>query len=523
MLRPSMREGGAVPLEVVFMFPGVGEQYVGMGGGLYDAEAVFRHHFDGCAAVLRQISDIDLHASLYPERGSQPRLHVRQPRRVTMTHPALFATEYALAQLWISWGINPSAMIGHGLGEYAAACIAGVISFEDAIQIVARRASLIEGLAPGAMLAVALPEAQLRALLSADLSVAAVNAPSMCVAAGSQERVDAFKAVLAARGVAYRDVNSSHAFHSHMMDAIYPELIALFGSIRLQQPSIPYISNLTGDWITPEQVTDPRYWARHTCQTVRFADGIARLNGSGRHAFVEIGPGQSLASFLHQQTEVTARPQLHVLQSLPAEHESLSDTELVARSLSSLWCGGVAVEGAADHTDQPRIRLRPAETGHAHDQDHPSNETSRTGCLESRERTLNAAMAPPPTGQLRIGVRPAYIDPEGDIERMQAAVWSAILGVSHIGRDDDFFRLGGNSLIAMTLLNRVREALQLELPLKALFGHSTLRGFAACVEHALLEEIEALSDDEARQRVLALDGMREPTPTASHWHRADTI
>lgn len=468
------------PPDVVFMFPGVGEQYVGMGRGLYEAESVYRSHFDRCAAALLDISDIDLHAELDPGRGRlQEATRAEAPRmkRTALTHPAIFATELALAQLWMSWGVSPSAMIGHSLGEYAVACIAGVMSLDDAVRLVARRSALIESLTTGAMLAVATSESELRSLLPADLSIAAVNAPSRCVVAGSKERVSAFESVLDDRGLAHRYVNASHAFHSYIMESIYPDLIALFDGIQLQPPSVPYLSNLTGDWITPEQATDPTHWARHTCQAVRFGDGIARLSETGRYAFLEIGPGRSLASFVTQQLKATARPRPQISPSLPAAQDRLSDVELTARSLGRIWCEGVAVDWPAYHANESRRRVRlptPAETG----TDHP-------------------------------GLHPANGEPRGAIEEMQAQIWSAALGLPTIDRNDDFFGLGGDSLVAAKVLNRVRDALQLSLPLKTLFEYPTLREFSARVELMLLEEIEALSDEEALRQVVELDAMAE--------------
>lgn len=532
-------------LPVTFLFPGMGEQYLGMARGLYAREPVFRKYFDLCAALLRQHADIDLQAGLYPAQSAatpapgfdlralmgrgaatsgaaELTADERSLRRTGFAHPALFTIEYALAQLWLSWGLRPTAMIGHSLGEYVAACLAGVFSLEDAVKLVARRAALIENLPAGGMLAVALPEDELLAVLPQDLSLAAVNAATLCVVAGPVPALQACKTLLAARGIAHREVQAGHAFHSSMMEAIKPQLQALFAGVSLQAPQLAYLSNLSGDWIRAEQATDPTYWAEHTCRTVRFAAGLARLQERGAQAYVEVGPGQSLASFVYQHCAGETREQLHIVQSLPAAHEAGDDEAYLARALASLWCAGVAVDWAALHAEAPRQRLHlptypferkrywiePPALLHAAAPASPFASPA-PAAADGAVTTAASPLAPVAT------TRPPYLAPDGDIEALLAEQWGTVLGLTPIGRDDHFFRLGGSSLLAIQLLTRIRDSLQLELPLKAVFEHPTLRAFSAHIEECLLAELEALPDDEAeRQAAQIATPATAPSPSA---------
>jgi phthiocerol/phenolphthiocerol synthesis type-I polyketide synthase E len=272
-------------------------------------------------------------------------------------HPALFAVEYALAQLWMHWGIRPVALLGHSLGEYVAACIAGVMSFADAARIVTRRAQLIQELPVGGMLAVAQPADQLSSWVSGAVSLAASNAPALSVLSGERRELDRIAQELTARKVAHRQVPAEHAFHSRMMEPIREPLAALFKGVELRAPQVPYISNLTGTWITAEQATDPRYWAAHTCQTVRFAEGLERLGELPVSIFLEVGPGTSLTSFATQSPAVREREGVLALASLPASQERCSSQFAVARTLAALWSAGCPVDWAAYHAEVPRQRV----------------------------------------------------------------------------------------------------------------------------------------------------------------------
>jgi acyl transferase domain-containing protein len=257
----------------VFLLPGQGTQYVGMGHELYETEPVFRHHVDWCCDVLEADLGLDLRSILYPS-SAEERSARQELRRTLFTQTALFVIEYATAKLWMHWGIVPDAMIGHSIGEYAAACIADVFSLSDALMLVAARGRLMSEAGAGAMLAVPLPEESVGPMLDGrGLSLAAVNAPSLCVVSGAEGAIEEFARRLENSGVASKRLEIAYAFHSEMMDAVLPQFLKEVRKISLRAPSVPFVSNVTGTWITPEDATNPQYWVKHLRQTVRFSDG----------------------------------------------------------------------------------------------------------------------------------------------------------------------------------------------------------------------------------------------------------
>ncbi|HEX9668979.1 MAG TPA: beta-ketoacyl synthase N-terminal-like domain-containing protein, partial [Thermoanaerobaculia bacterium] len=302
---------------VCFLLPGQGAQHVGMGKELYAAEPAFRDALDRCCELLAPELGLDLRALLYPPAGADREDAARRLEQTALAQPALFAVEAALAELWASWGVRPRALLGHSLGEYVAAYLAGVFSLADGLRLVAARGRLMQALPAGAMLAVPLGEEEVKELLGKEegggVSLAAVNAPSACVVSGPADAVDAFAARLAERQIAARRLHTSHAFHSAMMEPAVAAFRAVVETVPLRPPGLPYLSNVTGGWITAAEATDPGYWARHLRQTVRFGDGLATLLAGDPALVLEVGPGQTLSTFARRQPAAADR----VVPSLP--------------------------------------------------------------------------------------------------------------------------------------------------------------------------------------------------------------
>jgi len=338
---------------VVFMFPGQGSQYPGMGGKLYHSEPVFRAHVDHCAEWLRPILQADLRAILFPADGSEKEAE-QLLVQTQFTQPAVFVIEYALAKLWMSWGVKPAAMIGHSVGEYVAGCLAGVFALEDALSLVARRAELIQRQPGGAMLSVRLSEKELLSLLNENgqLDIAAINSPTQCVVAGPYDAIAAFEKKLASREVMTRHLHTSHAFHSQMMEPVIAPFMELLGQVKLNKPQIPYVSNVTARWITPTESQRAEYWAGHVRQTVRFADGIAELMKEGANVLLEVGPGRTLSALASQHP--ARSPEQVVLPSLPLR--GVQEPRGILEALGRLWMSGVDLDWEGFYANERRRR-----------------------------------------------------------------------------------------------------------------------------------------------------------------------
>ena len=339
---------------VAFLFSGQGSQYPGMGREFYEHEPSFRADVDQCASVLKPYLDRDLRELIFP-RNTPVEQAAELLRQTAYAQPALFAIEYAMARLWMRWGIRPAAMIGHSLGEYVATHLAGVFSLEDALRLVATRGRLMQSLPSGAMLSAPLGEAEIQKRLSHDLSIAAVNAPNSCVVSGSFEAVGEIRKKLLAEGIEGRRLETSHAFHSAMMDPILPLFGAHLENVVLKAPALRYVSNLTGAWITSEQATDPGYWLRHLRETVRFSDGLAALSEIRGLRLLEVGPGNALASLARKHDRLIDAS--HVFPSLPHPSEKVSATATMFGALGRLWLGGCHVDWQEFHTQQSRRRV----------------------------------------------------------------------------------------------------------------------------------------------------------------------
>lgn len=453
--------GGAAPADgVVFLFPGQGSQRVGMGRELYAHEPAFRETLDRCADALRDHMDLDLRELLYPKSGKEQWAEdlLVQTR---YTQPALFSVEYALAQLWRSYGVEPAAMIGHSVGEYVAACVAGVFSLEDGLRLIAERGRLIQQQPGGSMLAVLADADEVSSGLDGSLCLAAVNSPSLCVVAGSHEEIEALDAQFCSRGVTTRRLRTSHAFHSSAMDPALEPFEKAMRSVSLRSPKIPYVSNVTGDWAKGEVVTEAAYWARHLRETVRFAAGAEML--LKKHGtFLEVGPGGTLSSLMRQQQ---GSPSARVVAaSLPTRKNAASEYEALFEAVGRLWVSGVSIDWHGLHAGRQRRRvslptyaferkrysIEPAavEPAVARGPERVVTIPSRASAEDSR-----AAPAVRPSGPLRDVLRTKLVELSG-------------LPAEVLGDDTAFVDLGLDSLQLAQLCRVIETAFGVRLPVK---------------------------------------------------------
>ncbi len=345
------------PGEVVFMFPGQGSQYLNMGRDLYRHEAVYREAIDTCADFLLPLLGQDIRQILYPDTGESVPADTtadaaaagERLKNTRYTQPALFITEYALARLWLSWGIQPTIYCGHSIGEYVAAHLAGVFSLRDALTLVATRGQLISELPRGSMLSVRLGREPLLERLPATLSLAAVNSHTLCVVAGPDEEVAEFSRQLDRLELPNRVLETSHAFHSAMMDPILDTFRAVVERITLHRPQKPIVSTVSGTWLTDAQATSPDYWATHMRETVQFADALETLFASERPLLLEAGPGAVTTSLARQQLQGRSVP---MVASLDSRLGTNAEYPAILQALGQLWLAGVEPDWAAFNAGQ---------------------------------------------------------------------------------------------------------------------------------------------------------------------------
>ena len=471
---------GAAPKNrprVVFMFPGQGSQYPDMGRDLYQHEPEFRAQVQRCAQILKPIMGEDLLELLYPLENSA---ESKQRLMATIAaQPAIFSVEYALARLWQSRGIQPDAMIGHSIGEFVAAVIAGVFSLEDALGIVAERGRLMQSLPGGAMLAVRQSEAQVRPLLPGSLALAAINGPNLCVVAGPYEAIDAFEKELAARSIVSRRLHTSHAFHSAMVDPIVEPLRAAVNKVALHAPRIPYVSCVSGDWIRTEQATAPQYWALHAREAVRFHDGIQAVCAEAA-LLIEVGPGSTLTTLALQSTRGRNVP---VISSLQDAERLRDDRVCFIEALGRAWILGVAPDWRTLHAD-PAARI--SMPTYPFERTRHWLETAGAEPAAAHEFMTAAPRLPPisPSSPIQevSAMNQSPVNHEQEVRGKIAAILEDLSGERPESLDTDvsFLEMGYDSLFLTQVAQKIDQQLRVKITFRQLLGdHSTIPALAA--------------------------------------------
>ncbi|WSQ13143.1 acyltransferase domain-containing protein [Streptomyces sp. NBC_01231] len=454
------------PPRVAFLLPGGGTHYVGMGAELYRDNDVYRDVVDQCARILRPVVDGDLRTALF-ERVEPDGL---------ASLLTLIVTEYALATTLMEQGVRPDALIGHSLGEYTAACLAGVMDLDEMLPVVTERMRLIVSRG-GATVGVAASADAVAPLLGRDLSLAAVNGPAACTVAGQADAVSRFETELTRWDVPFRRLRIPAAAHSHVLDPILDTFAGQLRPLRLRAPKIPYVTNVTGTWITDAQATDAGHWVDHTRRTVRFADGIQTLWAGGRPVLVEIGPGDSMTKLaraaLEHEDPVTVTTMRHAKADGP-------DSFVFAGALGRLWAAGVdaALPYDTDPAGPPRrVRL----PGYAFDRrrhwiDAPGARTGSGAAEQEQAAAAGGGRMPRPL------LTSERVAPRTERERAVAEAWEEQLGIDGIGVHDNFFDLGGDSMRAVLLAGRLRATGVLDVPGGSLLAAPTVAGLLEWVD-----------------------------------------
>jgi len=474
---------------VVFMFTGQGAQYPDMARELYETESTFREQVDHCCEILKALLNLDLRGVLYPSEDKLDQA-AKRLNQTQLTQPALFVIEHALARLWMSWGIQPAAMIGHSIGEYVAACLAGVLSLEDALGLVAARGLLMGQLPGGSMLAVPMAERDLKPLLGEHLSLAAINGPSFCVVSGPTEAVEALEVKLLDRELNSHRLNTSHAFHSTMMEPALKAFTEKVRNLRLNPPKLPYLSNLSGTWVTPEEATDPLYWARHMRETVKFSEGLEQLFTEPNRILLEVGPGHTLSSLAKVHP---AKPEeLTILSSLRRPDQLQSDMALLLESLGKLWLAGLEPDWTGFYTKEKRRRVvlptYPFERERYWVEgvgDNALRTATAEGITRSRRPLLEEVR-----GQRGLQDEQPRLEASQSIsmESLIAEIWQDALGVDRVNVDDNFFDLGGNSLLSIIVVARLEKKMGLRINPGELMVQTLGQLASACEERMHLRQ-----------------------------------
>jgi acyl transferase domain-containing protein/thioesterase domain-containing protein len=470
---------------VIFMFPGLGSQYVNMGRELYEKEPRFREEMDHCFELVKKLAGIEIKEILYPENieashsktsSQSDNIHHIEPAQL-----GVFIFEYALTNLLLQYRIKPVSMIGYSFGEYMAACISGVFTLEDALKLVIHRGKLIKKIPAGAMLSVPLPEQELKSLLENEVSIAIDNGGA-CIVSGSHDAINRFEKKMKTKRIICVRLQATHGIHSAMMDTIEQEFEEAFSQIALNEPKIPYLSNVTGKWITIEDATNPRYWVRHLKETVRFADGLKELVKTENAALVEVGPGVVLSTLAVQQ--INRKSNQLVLNMVRAEAQKVSDREYFLSKMGKLWLNGKRIDWTGLYPEQGPKRVPlptyPFEGGRY------SCDLSHLNSLLKGEMPQAKSMILPGTNQRNLKAVPpggetetdenenGYVAPRNKAEQLMAGIWEEILGFKPIGIHEDFFEMGADSLKGMGFVNKLQEFLGEIIHITVIFDAPTV-------------------------------------------------
>ncbi|MFI5908305.1 type I polyketide synthase [Dactylosporangium sp. NPDC051541] len=444
------------PGPVAFLFSGQGSQYADMARQLYVTNARFRRTLLSCDEILRAELGRSLPSIIFAAPADR---HLLGETRYTQ--PALFSIEYALADLWAGWGVHPGHLLGHSVGELAAACVAGVFGLEDGLRLVAARGRLVQELGPpGAMLAAFAGEDEVRAAAGPDVAIAAVNAPTNVTVAGRPEAIAAAARRLAERGIEVRSLASGFAFHSPLLEAAAAAFAEVAAGVEYRDPAVPLMSDLDGRYFDERYRPDAAYWTRHLTAPIRYADAVAALGRAGVANFVEIGPGQVLLG--------AGRRVVSGARWLASLRPGVDDAVVLTDSLARLYAAGHDPDWSGLHDGYRRRRV-PLPT-------YP---------FERRRHWLPAAAPPAPAAPAgRDEVEESMQQPEEDpilADLAHVVVTLLELG-SPIDPDMSFLELGADSMTMFQTIQTVQRTFGVTIPIGLLFEEvNTLRRLAGYI------------------------------------------
>jgi acyl transferase domain-containing protein len=474
---------------------------------------------DQCFEIFAKITGHDMKEILYGSNsdsnsgsGSDNSDDSERLNLAQFSQAVIFIFEYALAKMLMQWGITPAAMIGYSLGEYIAACLSGVFSLEDTLKLIFERGKLIDETPEGAMLSVPLSAAELRPMLEGTgISLAIISEPS-CVVSGPVAAVENFENQMKSKRLLCTRINTLHAIHSTLMNPIRHAFVEKTAQFKTNAPQIPYVSNVSGTWITKEEVSNPGYWGEHLCSAVQFSEGLKELLKEENAVFIEIGPGRVLSNLIRQHPH--RKPQQQAENIVRHEQEKIRDDYFLLNKLGRLWQYGVSIDWKAFNGSRPRYRVPlppyPFEYNYYWIDVDPFNSVNvsidRKQPLTGQEMEPDPQLSPQDEEVHAPGfvgetnhVSENYVAPRNDLEKKIAQAWEDTLGFKNIGIYDNFFDRNGDSLSATQLISRVQKAFPVEISIQLFFEDPTVAHLAELVKKLLIRKVKQLSPEEKKR------------------------
>ncbi|MCP5054248.1 MAG: AMP-binding protein, partial [bacterium] len=506
------------PRITVFMFPGQGSQYVNMGLGLYHTEPLFRNQMDRCFEILTPLMETDIKEILYPAVSDNNTGSDLSPiYHAGYSQPILFSFQYALAKVLMTWGVMPDAILGYSLGEYVAACISGVISLEDALKLVVVRGKLVENVHPGVMLNVPFGWNEVKELIEdAPISLSADNG-NTCIITGTEEVISDFETRMGKKLFAAVRIPATHAIHSPLVAPVTDRFREAVGNVELNKPRIPYLSNVTGNWVTDREAMNPGYWANHMLGAVQFDKSIARLLENQRGLFIEVGPGNAICSMIRRRDDKLPGHIVTNLTRLP--RENIPDPEFLLNKLGYLNICGLEIDweayyesANAKHRRVP-LPVYPFQGKKYWFDGNPYHmiATGQTQPSASTQLPRSETTATASTRFHRPETGTPYTAPGTGTERQLARIFRDFMGAGEVGVLDNFFSLGIDSIKLMSISLKIREELNVRLPVPEYFNNPTIRELARFIDGIdgmKRETFTAIEPVEEREYYNLSDGQR---------------
>lgn len=472
--------------DVYFMFSGSGAQYVNMGKDLFHTEPYFRKHIEHGFDCLLKLTGIDFSDIIYPQKTDEELLI----HNIEYTQPVIFVFGYALTQLFMFWGVQPKGMIGHSTGEYIAACISGVFSFETGLELVIERSKLMSGSPKGRMLSVGLPEEKLLPYINDDCQISVINSPEYCAVSGTEEAINSLFDVLEEKEVSCSKLKISIGAHSFLMDSILDNYREKLEQVNFSTPKIPFISNITGTWVKDDTVCSADYWLRHLRSPVRFSDGIKLLLEEKESVFLEIGPSNMLTNIFNQHNNFNIHKNT-VINAIRHPKEEVNDQKYLLQKIGELKLNGIDLDWNNYFSEEvpsvisvPTYPFRktvfPSKVNPFSNLESTNDGFSFSWEMDEKqeEKQIEEDLDERPS------LLAAYIAPETEIEEKLIVLWQNFFHIENIGILDSFFSLGGDSLKGYTMIKMVQKMFGIKLNLKDFYNKSTIRELAEEIELA---------------------------------------